>query len=148
MKTGDIVLDEDCIQPVVRFIFSQLPPESHKKWKTLMPWKWTLIDALIPKPAKIFPHYKTNGAERQIMIVIYNDTHFDTLERTSPLAGRTAGEAMLLPLQAVVWCRSLGSTCEGELDPCLFAKKKTQLSVIYFCLFFNFWTQMFTSFTF
>lgn len=51
----------------------------------------------IAKPAKNFPHYKTNGAERQIAIMIYNDTCAAVLGRTSPLARRMVGDALFFP---------------------------------------------------
>ena len=96
-------------------IFSQSPPDIHNKWKTLMPWKLAFLDNLLPKPAKNFPHYKTNGAERQIAIMIYNDTCASVLGRTSPLARRMVGDALLLSPQATIWSTNLGSTCNRKL---------------------------------
>lgn len=79
-----------------------------------MPWKLTLIDTLLPKPAKNFVHSKTNGAERQITVMIYNDTHFAPLERTSSLARGMVKEASFFSPQAASWYRSLGSPCDRE----------------------------------
>ena len=118
------------------FILSQFPPEIHNKWKTLMPWKLTLIDTLLPKPAKNFPHIKTNGAERRITVMIYNDTHFATLEQTSSLARRTIKEVSFFSPQAAIWCRSLGCTCDTELRshvsivPMFILKIKTEHSYL------------------
>lgn len=134
------------------FSLSQFPPEMDNKWKTLMPWKLTLIDTLLPKPAKNFPHSKTNGAKRRITVMIYNDTHFATLERTSSLARRMIKEASFFSPQAAIWCRNLGSTCNRVQEPCLYCthvyfenQNKTELFV--FVAFF-FPTQTHTSFIF
>ena len=59
-------------------------------------------DTLLPKPAKNFPHYKTDGAERQIAIMIYNDTCVAVLGRTSPLSRRMVGDALFLSPQAAI----------------------------------------------
>ena len=72
-------------------------------------------DTLLPKPAKNFPHYKTNEAERQIAIMIYNDTCAAVLGRTSPLARRMMGDALFLSPQAAIWHTNLGSTCNRKL---------------------------------
>jgi len=72
-------------------------------------------DTLLPKPAKNFPHYKTNGAERQITIMIYNDACAAVLGRTSPLARRMVGDALFLSPQAAIWSTNLGSTCNRKL---------------------------------
>ena len=80
-----------------------------------MPWKLTFIDTLLPKPAKNFPHYKTNGAERWITIMIHNDTCSATLGRTSPLARRMVGGTWFLSPQVAIWCTNLGSVCDRKL---------------------------------
>lgn len=108
--------------------------------KALMPWKLTLIDTLLPKPAKNFPHYKTNGAERWITVVIYNDTRFAALGRTSPLARRTVGKAPFLLPEASVWCWNLGSTCDRKLKSHfsivpIFILKKPNSEVFVFIVF-------------
>lgn len=124
------------------FSLSQIPPEIDDTWKTLMPWKLTLIDTLLPKPAKNFPHSKINGAERRITVMIYNDTHFATLERTSSVARRMVKEASFFSPQAAIWCRSLGFTYDRvsgshvSVVPMLFWKSKQNKIDLHF--FFTF----------
>lgn len=126
------------------FSLSQIPPEIDDTWKTLMPWKLTLIDTLLPKPAKNFPHSKINGAERRITVMIYNDTHFATLERTSSVARRMVKEASFFSPQAAIWCRSLGFTYDRvsgshvSVVPMLFWKSKQNKIDLHFFLLFYF----------